>query len=183
MAPTNLLDFRFESEEERHRIEDLLFDRLGIATLSHHSRTRLLRDVSEVCRATLEGLVGREIDALVRVDASYYFDWRAVGVLDRAFATIWPALPGLYEIMEGGAIFFGPSTVHDDDEPAPLHGRTPPVLEAWFEPHALMVSGILGENEWNTWHAALLDHTRHLPLEAIEDGPVGAPTRPKSGGG
>ena len=167
IAATGLLDFRFESEEELHRVEEMIFDRLGIVTLPEDPRTRFLRDVSEVCRAMLEGFTGRDIEAFVRVDASYFFDWSAVGLLDRAFAPIWPELPGLQEIVAGGAIFFGPSTVHDADESAPLWGKTPPFLDAFFEPHALMVSGILREGDWSAWHAALLERTGHLPVQRI----------------
>jgi len=68
----------------------------------------------------------------------------------------------LHEILFGGATFFGPSTVHEVDEPAPLWGKTPSFLEAFFEPHALMVSGILSERDWSTcsWRTRGTSHSR-----------------------
>lgn len=160
LQPTDFLDFRFVSDDERLRIEDLVFERLGIASVPRDLRTGFLRDVPEACRASVEELSGRRIEPFVRVEASYFFDWRRLNV-DALFVDLLPTLPGFRE----GSNFFGPGIVEAADEPAPLYGRTPPFLEASFEPHALVVFGVLLERDWTAWHAALMDRTRQLPLQ------------------
>lgn len=135
VTPTELLDFHFVSDDERFRIEDIVFERLGLASVPTER-------VPDACRSLLEELSGRTIEPFVRIEASYFFDWSGLQ-LDAAFANVWPKLPT-----------FGTSA------------RTPPFLDVSIEPHALVVFGVLRERDWNAWHAALLQHTRHLPLQS-----------------
>ncbi|PZR10500.1 MAG: hypothetical protein DI536_19855 [Archangium gephyra] len=156
VTPTGLFDFRFASDDERLRIEDVVFERLALASVPSDPRTGYLRDVPDACRALLEALSGRALEPFVRVDASYFFVWSG-----RQFEEVVTRLPG----FRGGTSFFGDGTVHDHREPAPLYGRTPPFLDVSFEPHALVAFGLLRARDWNAWHAALLEHTRHLPRQ------------------
>jgi transcriptional regulator with AAA-type ATPase domain len=83
----------------------------------------------------------------VGVKAAYFFAWQAE--IAPVFRAIWPRLPGFSSASADGASFWA--------------GADEPGLEARYEPHALLVDGVVTRADWDAWHTALLAATSHLP--------------------
>lgn len=157
LLPTGTLSFRFASDDERRRFEEFVEARTGEVVFVRRDDDGYLTELGPLEHALLEAFLGREVAPFVRVEASYAFDWRPLGALDAAFADVWPRLPGLVEVLHGGAAFFGTGDIREDDT------REPPWLDALFEPHALEVNGVVTEADFRAWHVAFVGATGRFP--------------------
>lgn len=167
VTPTGYLSVR-EADldvEVLRRLEDLAFDRLGIASLTSRPHGPGEHDVAggfildlPALRPLVEAVLGRPVEELVRVAVDYPFDWKLGtndldAYLDRAIA---PRLPG----------FRAPSPYFYASDDAPVDGEEAsiPYLGWSIETTGLMVFGVLARTDWTRWRAAFEQLTAHIPM-------------------
>ncbi|MBP6630562.1 MAG: hypothetical protein KBG28_20830 [Kofleriaceae bacterium] len=141
ITPTGWYDVRVDAG-----LDDAAWDRLEQVGLAQSPGGWLAAPSPELL-AVAEAHVGRQARELVRVKAAYFFAWQAE--IAPVFRAIWPRLPGFSSASADGASFWA--------------GADEPGLEARYEPHALLVDGVVTRADWDAWHTALLAATSHLP--------------------
>lgn len=147
-------------------LEDLAFERCGIISLTDGPFEFGMPDPRRrgfiVDRPDLRPLVatalGRSVDELVRINATYPFDWQRSNTnnLDALFdQQLAPRLPG----FTPRGPFFAPHDTPFDADTAPI-----PSLSWSIETVGLLVSGVLPRTDWTRWRAAFEQLTAQIPM-------------------
>lgn len=146
VVESNLLDVRLDmSAEERAMLEERFFEAYDVPYIHRESGFVSLESdyrtpsYAEKIRAFLATELGRPVEALVRVAASYPFRWRPGD--ERALLAIYQTLPG-FVLHDGMISFFG-------TDPG-----CPPYLDTSFEQVGLEVNGTVRRADWRAWSGA-----------------------------